>query len=77
MHFIITYTLATIMMFAGDISSSNITIKKKSMVGGFFYNIYVTAWTPGSKKSNSSFLFLVNVPPSGGICDVDPKTGWL
>ena len=45
------------------------------MDGGSMYMIAVTAWTPGSLSSTIYQVFLANLPPYNGFCDVIPTTG--
>ena len=62
--------------FPGSVKEDGITIKAETLsAGGKFHKLVVYAWTPGSYKSNVTELFLVNLPPHGGACDVNPKSG--
>ena len=45
------------------------------MDGGFMYLVAVEGWTPGSLATTEYQVFLANLPPYNGYCEVTPKSG--
>ena len=61
------------------VDMASVFINEFTMDGGYMYMITVTAWTPGSLSSTIYRVFLANLPPYNGYCDVIPTAGttWL
>ena len=57
-------------------SSPNLVIKEESLLGNRTYKIRVLVWRPGGIPGVAEFIRTVNIPPFGGWCFANPKTGY-
>ena len=57
------------------INSSIIHLPGNSLNGGHQYRLAVEGQVEGSAYAIVNSTFWVNLPPSGGVCDVQPREG--
>ena len=58
-----------------EIDSKTMYLRQESLVGGKDYYFLLEAWNPNSHVASYRYEFLVNKPPFGGECGIEPNEG--
>ena len=58
-----------------ELDSKTMYLKQGGLTGGKEYYFLLEAWNPNSRLAEYKYEFLVNLPPFGGSCGIEPETG--
>ena len=58
-----------------ELDSLTMYMVEEKLIGGKEYSFQLEAWNPNSNVTTLSYNFLINIPPFGGKCTIQPDSG--